>query len=309
MFEEVVRGSEQSVRQAFASLIDIDVVLVFGIALLLAYGVSRLVVAELLYFLKWLTTYGERIDDSEQVLRIRRIETYFSVALALVRAFIFVIAIFAAWQYTHPEGAPLALIGASTIFVVVAGATVVPLLRDFTAGSTMIAEQWYNVGDFVSLEPFAKVSGIVERITLRSTRIRSLNGEIIWVHNQTIQGVHVAPKGVRTLAMDLFVKDLDKGKDLVNHISKTLPVGPAMLVQPLAIMHTQKLGPKLWHITATCQTTPGREWLIEEFAVKAMQEEDEDNKVQVIAHGPLVRNADVDAERRFGRAIRIKKDT
>jgi small-conductance mechanosensitive channel len=70
--------------------------------------------------------------------------------------------------------------------VVVAGQTIGIILRDLTAGSVMITEGWYKIGDFIKIEPFMEVAGVVERFTLRSTRLRALNGEIIWVHNQNI---------------------------------------------------------------------------------------------------------------------------
>ena len=55
-----------------------------------------------------------------------------------------------------------------------------PLLRDVAAGSAMIAEHWYGVGDLITVD-FPKAKGVVEAVTLRSTKIRGLNGEIIWL--------------------------------------------------------------------------------------------------------------------------------
>lgn len=84
------------------------------------------------------------------------------------------------------------------------------MLRDLTAGTAMIAEQWFNVGDYIRVEPFIDVGGVVERATLRSTKLRSLNGEIIWLHNQHIHGIKVTPRGIRTMAVDIFVNDEKK---------------------------------------------------------------------------------------------------
>jgi hypothetical protein len=116
-------------------------------------------------------------------------------------------------------GSGAAAIGASAFFVVIAGQTLGTLLRDITAGATMIIERWFHVGDYIKIEPFWDVKGVVERFTLRSTRIRSLSGEIIIVHNQKIDAVHVTPNGVRTMAVEIFVKDKQKGEALVHHIT------------------------------------------------------------------------------------------
>ena len=55
-----------------------------------------------------------------------------------------------------------AAIGAGAFFVVIAGQTVGIILRDLTAGSIMITEGWFKIGDFIKIEPFWDVSGVVE---------------------------------------------------------------------------------------------------------------------------------------------------
>src|SRR5690606_30921991 len=115
-------------------------------------------------------------------------------------------------------------------------------LRDITAGATMIIERWFTVGDFIKVEPFMDVSGVVERLTLRSTRIRSMSGEVIWLHNQQIQGVHVTPYGLRTEAVDVFVSDRKKGEKLIADITNTIPTGTLLLAKPLRVVSTEKWG-------------------------------------------------------------------
>ena len=183
------------------------------------------------------------------------------------------------------------------------GASLGPILRDVASGSVMMAEQWYGVGDHVRIEPFMDMQGVVERVTLRSTRIRGLNGEIIWVNNQQIAGVRIAPKGIRTIALELFVNDAAAGEKLVIAANKRLPNGPLLLVSPLEVVEIAEVGEKLWHITAIAETAPGREWLIEQSAVDLIKSLDEERKNPVIEHGPLARYADSEADKRFRRTI------
>ena len=178
-----------------------------------------------------------------------------------------------------------------------------PILRDVTSGSAMMIEQWYGVGDHVRIEPFADMQGIVERVTLRSTRIRTLNGEIIWVNNQNIQGIRITPKGIRTIALEIFVTNLKKGQQLVKKANDRLPSGQLLMVSPLQIVEETAVGENLWHITAIGETAPGREWLIENAAVDLIKEMDEQSTKPIIAHGPLARYADVEAEKKFKRTM------
>ena len=215
------------------------------------------------------------------------------------------------WRLISPAAnSGAAAIGASAFFIVFAGQTLGMVLRDITTGAIMIIEQWFNVGDFVKIEPFINVSGVVERFTLRSTKLRSLSGEIIWIHNQQIQAAHVTPRGVRTLSVDVFVRNKDKGLRTLKEIIKAVPVGPTMLAQPLKMSKPEEWGGALWRITITGQTAPGREWLIENFFVNAIKEVDSSvrNKInRTFVYEPIARYADPVADKKFKRAVRAHK--
>jgi hypothetical protein len=280
----------------------------FIAACVLALGVAYLfnLVAEKV-LRRLLRAVSQRTDTAQTETRyqqLRRAETFVGIGMAVTRTVVIVAALILAWRLTNPSTAPFALIGASTLFVVLAGATVAPLLRDITYGLVMTAERWYNVGDHIVVDPFVGVSGLVEQITLRSTRLRSLTGEVIWIHNQHIQGVRVTPGAVRTIALDVFVNDLAEGKKLVAAALNTLPTGPTMVTRKMTIAETEKVGDTLWRITAVGQTAIGREWLIEDFGVAAIKKEDSLDQRTAIIHGPIVRFMDEMAEKRFRRSVR-----
>jgi small conductance mechanosensitive channel len=309
--EQIVQKTQSSLQKLVENTFNWRTLMVFVVALVSAYLLSQIVAKVLIKTAKTIGRYGDSAKTTERALQFRRLETYLSIAIALIRAVIFATAVFVAWSATHSESSSsAALIGASTVFVVLGGATITPLLRDFTAGSLMIAERWYNVGDFITVDPYYEESGVVEQMNLRSTKIRKMNGEALWIHNQYIQRVSVSTTGVRTSAIDLFVTDLERGEALVNHLKGILTVSPTMLAKPLEIAYTQKLSDELWEITIIGQTAPGREWLLENFAVSIIKEYDEkqSNGKKIIAYEPLVRYADPEVEKRFKRAVRIRKE-
>jgi hypothetical protein len=254
-----------------------------------------------------LSKLSDSASSNDAVVQLRRLETILGIIAAMVRAIVFGAAIYVAWQLIFPSTAPLALIGASAMFAIVVGGMLGPLLRDVASGSMMITERWYNVGDHISIEPFMNVSGVVEKFTPRSTKLRSLSGEVIWLHNQYIQGARVISRGLRTIALDVFVTDLSDGKHAIEQTIRTLPTGPTMLARQLSITETEQLGDELWRITAVGQTTPGREWLIEDFAMKTIKKYDGlSSNGPSIVHGPIAHYTDPTAERRFRRSIRSR---
>lgn len=288
--------------------------LILIIALLTAYWLSRFVAQFIVTIAQRIAVRSDEESDDLRALRLRQVETYLGITVAIMRALIVALVGYFAWRALSPfaignssNGA--AAIGAGAFFVVIAGQTVGIILRDLTAGSIMITENWFKIGDFIKIEPFWEVAGVVERFTLRSTRLRALNGEIIWVHNQHITAVHVTPKGVRTMAVDIFVRDKTAGEDAIRKIISAIPKGKTMLARPLRITKTEEWGENRWRITVVGQTAPGREWLIEKFFVEACIDLD-DGKVgsdKLLALPPMPRYTDEVANRRFHRAVRVKE--
>lgn len=286
-------------------------VLILFACIIGAYLFSKLLADLIIKIAQKVSVRADVESNEDRFIKLRQVETYLSVSIAVVRAIVVAVAAYVAWIFLSPSAnSGAAAIGASAFFIVFAGQTLGMVLRDITAGAIMIIEQWFNVGDFVKIEPFIDVSGVVERLTLRSTKLRSLSGEIVWVHNQQIQAIHVTPRGVRTIAVDVFVRDKDKGLKVLKELAKAVPVGSTMLAQPLKVQKPEEWGGGLWRITVIGQTAPGREWLMENFFVNAIKEVDSGvrNKInRTFVYEPIARYADPVADKKFKRAVRAHK--
>lgn len=291
-------------------------VLILIFSLLLAYYLSRFIARGIVRLAQVVANRSDAESDDERALRLRQVETYLSVTIAIIRAAIVAVVGYIGWRLLSPYSTEsgfsnsAAAIGAGAFFIVFAGQTLGIVLRDLTAGSMMIAEQWFNVGDYVKVEPFIDLTGVVERFTLRSTKVRSLNGDVIWINNQYIQGVHVSPRGVRTIAVDIFVRDRVKGEQVITKLVTAIPTGKTMLARPLRIKYTEKWGDGVWRITVVGQTPPGREWLIQDYFLESVKNLDEDKEKadKLLVHAPIVRFADSEADRKFKRAVRVAQE-
>ena len=303
--------SWQEIQRFFAQPNAFRSILILVISILLVYWLSKFIARGIIKLAQVVAAHSDNESDEERIIRLRQIETYLSVTIAIVRATLVIIVGYVAWRVLSPTASSsIAAIGAGTIFVVFAGQTLGIILRDITAGAAIIIEKWFNVGDYVKFEPFVDVAGVVERLTLRSTRIRTLSGEVVWVHNQQIMAAHVTPQGVRTLAVDIFVRDRAKAERAIEKIASTMPTGPLLLATPLRIKEVERWDEHIWRIIVVGQTTPGREWLIEKYFVNALKEIDEDKKKadRLVIHEPIARYADPAADRRFKRAVRAHQE-
>ena len=184
------------------------------------------------------------------------------------------------------------------IFAIV-GFAAQSVLRDIIAGTMVVAERWFDVGDAITVEPW-EMSGIVEAITLRSTRLRGLDGSTIRVHNQHMYGARVARNGIRQIVIEMYVTDAARGRELVRRVSALLPSGPMhLLSDALEIEDEERLG-ELTRISMRGAVPPGREWLLESFAIDLLRQSDTEH---VIVHGPVAYFADRVAEQRFSRPV------
>ena len=290
--------------------------LVLVLSMIAAYWLSKFLARGLIFIAQRIGRRSDNESDEARVTRLRQTETYLSVSIAIIRTLVVVSVGYIAWRILSPTAANsstsggLAAIGAGAMFALVAGQTIGIVLRDLTASAIMISENWYKIGDFVKLDPFTDLSGVVERFTLTSTRIRALNGEVITVHNQNITGARVTPHGVRTIAVDIFVRDKRAGVAAIRRIIAAIPKGTMMLAHPLRITNIDKWGDERWRITVTGQTPPGREWLIDKFFVEAVSslDDDKEKSERLLSLPPIPHAADETANRRFKRAVRVKKD-
>ena len=255
---------------------------------------------------KLVARVADASTDLSTVNRLRRLETWLIISIAILRIALVILALYFWWTLTHEGGNANALIGASALAVVLIGGILGPLLRDFAFGAGMMAERWFGVGDLVTID-FPAVQGVVERITLRSTRIRGLNGEVIWVANQTINGVKVAQRGVWSTAIEIFATDPIAAEKLVKRTNTLLPGGLAMLASPLKVIEVTERDKDVWHITAVGETAPGRDWILTDAAIRILKQLDEKSKNPILIVDPVSRYSDQETERQMARAVKNAK--
>ncbi len=305
--EDTASKLEKEVNALFGEDNAMRSLLILLISIAAAFLLSKVIGFIIVKIARFVATISDNSPDAERQIRLRRVETYLSVSIALVRAVI--VGVFAFYTWNLLSGGSTtgaAAIGAGTFFVVLAGGTIGMILRDITAGASMIIEGWFHVGDYIDVEPFESLSGVVERMTLRSTKIRSLSGEIIWVHNQYIQAARVTPNGLRTMAVDVFVNNQSIGKKIIEKAIATMPTGTLKVVKTPEIAREEQWGDHLWLFTVVGQTAPGREWLMENYFVESLRDLEERRKgPRTMVRPPIVRYADPDAERSFKRAVRM----
>jgi len=290
------------------TFLNVHSLLILAACLLVGIIASNIVAS---FLQKLSLLFGKRADratDYGIVTFMRRIETFLVLSMAIVRLAVIVLSLYVWWVLTHVGQQPSALIGASALALVIAYGLSGPLLRDVAFGSGMMAEQWFGVGDIVTIQP-NNVSGVVERITLRSTRIRGFSGETVWYSNQNINMVSVVRKGTWAIALEIFVSDVDIARDLLEKTNKLLPKGPSLLISPLKITTVNDEGDGVHHITAIGETAPGRDYLLSTNAINIFTKLDSEQPKPILLATIIGRFADKSTEVQLARAVKNARKT
>src|SRR5215216_7097094 len=140
--------------------------------------------------------------------------------------------------------------------VVVFGAQ--SFLRDVIAGFSIVFEGQYSVGDFVLIKP-QDVSGVVEELGLRMTKIRSLSGEVSYIPNGTMQGIVNYISGQQRFNVEVQVLDAEAASRVENALSEASEL---YLSPPRLVEREERDGRVRMRIVAG--VLPTMEWLIEE---------------------------------------------
>jgi small-conductance mechanosensitive channel len=139
------------------------------------------------------------------------------------------------------------------------------LLKDFIGGLLILIENQYAVGDVIEV---GSVSGSVEEITLRTTHVRGLNGNLYIVPNGEVRIVANQTKEWSRAVVDLGVayeEDLDRALGVLQESAEAFAREPELgsqLLEPPNVVGPISLGDWAITVRVTAKTRPGKQWEI-----------------------------------------------
>jgi small conductance mechanosensitive channel len=167
-------------------------------------------------------------------------------------------------------GIPLSgLVAPATVAGVALGFGAQRIVQDILAGFFLITERQYGFGDVVRISSLGSTSGVtgtVEDVTLRLTRLRSVNGEVIIVPNgQIVQVTNLSRDWARAV-VDVPVPvsiDVSKVNDLLRRVGDDAyaddTLRPLLLDEP-TVMGIESLEMDQLNIRLVARTLPGKQF-------------------------------------------------
>jgi small conductance mechanosensitive channel len=167
-------------------------------------------------------------------------------------------------------GLPLTgLVAPAAVVGVALGFGAQRLVQDVLAGVFIIAERQYGFGDVIRVSALgseAGVSGTVEEVTLRITRLRTVSGEVVIIPNgQIVQVTNMSRDWARAV-VDVPVPntaDVNQVREILHQVgqdaSRDETLGP-LLLDPPSDVGVERLELDTLHVRIVARTLPGKQF-------------------------------------------------
>jgi small conductance mechanosensitive channel len=192
--------------------------------------------------------------------RRQRAETISSVLRSIASIVIFGTAFFTVLGELGLNLAPF--LASASIIGVAVGFGAQNIVKDFLAGLFMLLEDQYGVGDVIDIGP---ATGTVEAVTLRTTRLRDVNGVVWYMRNGEILRIGNQSQNWARTVLDVpvsYEEDIDKVRDLLKHASSAMAAEPPwdeILLDEPNVWGVTALSGEAVVVRIVVKTAPGRQ--------------------------------------------------
>ena len=269
----------------------------------LFWGIAAVILAIVLgRVLKWFSRrLEERHPDEERELaRLRRRETALVLVATAIPYITGIIVLVVIADFFVPLST--AALGGTAFVTIIVGFAAQRFLMDIVAGTLIVFERWYAVGDFVMIEPI-KTSGLVEQFSLRTTVLRSLNGDRAYVPNSQIIAAIRSPRGYRSYRIELITSDPDEARRAVDAAGRRAPAGEARFLRPPHVIEVRELGEDAWLVRGRADVAPTMEWLAEDYLRTAIKHE---MREDALLTEPIIYTLDEGTLTRYERRVLVR---
>lgn len=185
------------------------------------------------------------------------------------------------------------LTGAGLIGIVVAvGAQ--STVKDYLAGIFIILENQYRVGDVITI---GTISGVVESVTIRITKLRDMDGTLHFVPNGQITIVSNQTFGYANVNLDINVSydsDVKKVQEVINEVGAALARDDewkASILEPIQFLRVNNFSESGVTLKALGKVMPGSQWDVAGEFRKRLKAAFEDHRIIMLQAQRIIQQA------------------
>lgn len=278
---EDLRSSIAAIRADYSTEIYKAAVRALGYLLLipvLAWVIVRLVN-------RFARRIEERVVDGMARDRLNyheRMKTLSSVTRKTVSVVVWIIAgLYLLYEIGTPVSTILASAGVLGLAVAFGAQT---LIRDFFHGFFILLENQYTIGDWIKV---GSISGTVERLTLRVTVLRDMEGTLHFITNGAVTSVSNMTHGWSQVKMEIGVgysENIERVSQVILEAATNLCQSPEwkdkVLAEPV-VAGLQSFGDSSLNIRLVVKTQPGVQWGLARALRKCIKERFDEEGIEI----------------------------
>jgi len=211
----------------------------------------------------------ERSEATDALVRSESLKHGTAVTQVVTWVILVLVYCLAAVLVVKELGFPLSgLVAPATVAGVALGFGAQRIVQDILSGFFIVTERQYGFGDVIRLSVIGTtgVTGTVEEVTLRITRIRSLNGEVITTPNgQIVQVTNLSRDWARAV-IDVPVPvtaDVNRVNEVLRRVGEEAfadeSLHPLLLDAP-SVMGVESLEVDQFNVRVVARTLPGKQF-------------------------------------------------
>ncbi len=259
MLEKMYTGTNEWISSLIPWLISSGFrIVIIAVASLIFFFIAKRIIVKVVKML--VVPDLEEQDKRGEEQREKTLIQIFTLSLKIVLAVISILMI--ASEFGMEIGPILASAGVVGLALGFGGQY---LIRDLISGLFIIIENQYRMGDFIET---ADKSGQVERISLRMTTLRDLDGDLHYIPHGEIKTVTNLSKKFSRINLNIGVgygSDINKVISIVNKVGKELTDDKEWSTSILSapkFLRVDDLGDSAVVIKVIGDTKPSQQWAV-----------------------------------------------
>jgi small conductance mechanosensitive channel len=210
--------------------------------------------------------------NQDSLLRTEAAKHRHAVTQVVTWSFLVLVYCLTAVLVAQRFGVPLSgFVAPATVVGVALGFGAQRIVQDVLAGFFMVTEHQYGFGDLVRFNVTGvanPLTGTVEEVTLRITRVRTVDGEVVTTPNgQIVQVINLSRDWARAV-IDVPVPasaDVAAVSDLLARVGADAYADPELhdlLLDPPAVMGVESMDIDQFQIRMVARTLPGKQFQV-----------------------------------------------
>ncbi len=217
--------------------------------------------------------YKYKLDD-------KRLDTLNTLSVSIYKYMIYILAAVAVLSKLTQAFNLQSVMAAAGIGGVALGLGAQSLIKDIISGFFILLEDQYAVGDRITVDT---MTGIVEKVELRVTKIRDFNGDLYIIPNGEITKTTNHVRGNKAVIVDIpvaYSANIDKAMEAAERVCTMVTDEFDTIVDKPAVLGITGLGNENLTLRIFAYALPNQQWAVERRIRKMIKDEFDKEKIE-----------------------------